>query len=231
MAFEIGTDLVVHSLEAADNATGYDEAILAVGGLPYQTPSLTIGSTLTNVSHRAFVYYIGGTQYTKAANAVGIAPGDDVIPSGKLGVVAFDIGTDGTIHVIEATNNATGYDDSTAAIADLPAVASNHFRIGCFLVSKSDGDFTFGTTELSATNVTYYSLEYFSHQRLGYVTASKSDGDFTFGTTLLDAENTTVAYSPSAYTWWSAYGTYPGYLSLGTGGTITLGSGGTIVLQ
>jgi hypothetical protein len=58
------------------------------------------------------------------------------------------------ILVIEATNNATGYDTSALAIADLPAVASNHFRAGCFLVSKSDGDFTFGTTALNAENTT-----------------------------------------------------------------------------
>jgi hypothetical protein len=115
---------------------------------------LAIGSTVQNVSNLIFMYTIGGILYTKAVDAVGVAPGNDVIPSGKFGAVAIDIGADGTLDVIEATDNATGYDSAVLAVAGLPAVGASHVRVGYVTASKSDGDFTFGTTSLGAANTT-----------------------------------------------------------------------------
>ena len=117
-------------------------------------PGLAIGSTAANVSNVAFTYQIGGVQYSKAAVAAGTAPGNDVIPQSTYGAVAFDIGADGTIDVIEAGDNSTGYASAALAIAGCADAASDHARMGYVTVTKSDGAFTFGTTDLDAANVT-----------------------------------------------------------------------------
>lgn len=118
------------------------------------TPTLAIGSTTTAVSNVAFDYLVNGAPYAKAAVAAGTAPGNDVVPTGTYGAVAFDIGTDGTIVAVEATDNATGYASAALAAAGLPAVAADHARMGYVTASKSDGAFTFGTTALNAANTT-----------------------------------------------------------------------------
>lgn len=117
-------------------------------------PNLAIGSTTTAVATGAFDYSINGTTYSKTAVVAGTAPGNDVVPLGKYGAVAFDIGIDGTIDAIEAPANATGYDTASAAVAALPVPADAHIRIGYVTASKSDGAFTFGTTALNAANTT-----------------------------------------------------------------------------
>lgn len=117
-------------------------------------PGLAIGSTPANVANVAFDFTIAGVQYSKAAVAAGTAPGNDVVPQSTYGAVAFDIGTNGTIDAIEAPNNATGYSSAALAMADLPDPAADHARMGYVTVTKSDGDFTFGTTALNAANTT-----------------------------------------------------------------------------
>ena len=123
-------------------------------------PTLGIGSTATNVANVAFYYSIGGTVYYKAAVAAGTAPGNDVIPTGKFGAVAFDIGVNGTIDAIEAPGNATGYASALLAAAALPAPAADHARMGYVTATKSDGAFTFGTTALNAANSTVAYTDY-----------------------------------------------------------------------
>ncbi|OPY79155.1 MAG: hypothetical protein A4E65_01977 [Syntrophorhabdus sp. PtaU1.Bin153] len=115
---------------------------------------LAIGSTTTAVAHGAFYYAINGVLYLKAADGVGVAPGNDVIPEDKYGAVAFDIGADGTVDVIEAAGNATGYNSAALAAAGLPAVGADHVRMGYVTAMKSDGAFTFGATDLDAENTT-----------------------------------------------------------------------------
>lgn len=117
-------------------------------------PNLVIGSTTANVATGAFDYSINGTTYSKTAVVAGTAPGNDVVPLGKYGAVALDIGIDGTIDAIEAPANATGYATASAAAAALPVPADAHIRIGYVTASKSDGAFTFGTTALNAANTT-----------------------------------------------------------------------------
>jgi len=117
-------------------------------------PGLAIGSTAANVANVAFDYIVDGVQYSKAAVAAGTAPGNDVVPQDTYGAVALDIGTNGTIDVVEAPNNATGYSSAALAVAALPAVADAHARMGWVTATKSDGDFTFGTTDLDAANTT-----------------------------------------------------------------------------
>ena len=117
-------------------------------------PGLDIGTTKPNVASVAFDYTIGGVQYSKAAVAAGTAPGNDVIPQSTYGAVAFDIGTDGTIDAIEAADNATGYASAALAIAGIADPAADHARMGTVTATKSDGAFTFGTTNLDAANTT-----------------------------------------------------------------------------
>jgi hypothetical protein len=118
------------------------------------TPGLAIGSTATAVSNLAFNFRVNGIEYQKAAVAAGTAPGNDVIPQSTYGAVALDIGADGTIDVLEAADNATGYASAALAIAGIAAVAADHVRMGTVTSTKSDGAFTFGTTDLDAANVT-----------------------------------------------------------------------------
>lgn len=133
--------------------TQLNRAIGAVDNL-ITAPGLAIGSTPANVANGAFAFRVNGMPYEKAAVAAGTAPGNDVVPTGLFGAVAFDIGSDGTIDAVEATDNATGYATAAAAVADLPAVATDHVRMGYVTASKSDGAFTFGTTALNAANTT-----------------------------------------------------------------------------
>ena len=123
-------------------------------------PTLAIGSTVQNVSNLAFYYSIGGAVYYKAAVAAGTAPGNDVVPQGKFGAVAFDIGVNGTIDAVEAPANATGYASALLAAAALPAPAADHARMGYVTATKSDGAFTFGTTALNAANSTVAYTDY-----------------------------------------------------------------------
>lgn len=118
------------------------------------SPALAIGSTNTAVASGAFTFDIAGTGYAKAAVTAGTAPGNDVIPKGKYGAVAFDIGADGTIDVVEATNNATGYATAALAVAGLAAAAPAHTRMGYVTAKNADDAFTFGTTALNAANTT-----------------------------------------------------------------------------
>lgn len=115
--------------------------------------TLAVGTDPTQVKTAAFTYNLNGVYYSKTA-VDGTTPGDDVIPEDLYGAIALDIGTDGTIHVTEASANATGYATSALALAGLPTVATNHLRVGTVTAMKSDGAFTFGTTALNAATVT-----------------------------------------------------------------------------
>ena len=59
-------------------------------------PVLVEGSTPTAVANNAFNYSIDGRLYPKPAVTAGTAPGNDVIPDGTFGAVAFDIGVNGS---------------------------------------------------------------------------------------------------------------------------------------
>lgn len=117
-------------------------------------PALAGGSNADDIATAAFVYMIGGKQYSKAAVTTGTGPGNDVVPQNTYGAVALDIGADGTLDAIEAAANATGYASAALAVAGLPAAAAGHARVGWVTVIKTDGAFTFGTTNLNASNVT-----------------------------------------------------------------------------
>lgn len=124
------------------------------GSYPVTKTGLSIGSTATAVASAALDFNIDGVRYSKAAVTAGTAPGNDIIPEDLYGAVALDIGANGTIDVIEAPQNSTGYPTAAAAVAALPAPAASHARLGTVSAMKSDGAFTFGTTDLDAANTT-----------------------------------------------------------------------------
>lgn len=126
-----------------------------VGPSLVSKPTLAIGSTATHVSNAVFDYIIDGIRRTEAILAAGTAPGNDVVLTGQYGAVALDIGANGTVDVIEAAGNADpSYDSAALALAGLATPLPGHVRMGTVVVTKSDGAFTFGTTDLDAANVT-----------------------------------------------------------------------------
>ena len=130
-----------------DTATSTSEHLLT-------TPTLAKGSDVSAVQYAAFSYVINGAAYSIIANTVGIDPGDDIILEDTYGAAAYDIVAAGTISVVEAAANATGYASAALAIAGVPAVATNKARMGYVTAMKSDGAFTFGTTALEVANST-----------------------------------------------------------------------------
>ena len=132
------------------------DAIIATlqGNYIIGVPALAIGSTKPDCATALFHFMIGGKHYIKAAVVAGSGLGNDVIPQAKYGAVALEIGADGTIDAIEAAANAAGYATAALALAGIPAVSANHARVGTVSVIKSDGTFTFNTSDLDVANST-----------------------------------------------------------------------------
>lgn len=122
-------------------------------GSPVTAPGLTLATTKDKLKVSAFTYKILGVTYSKGAED-NISPGSDVIPQNTYGAVALDIDYAGTITAVSATDNATGYASAALAVAGIPACSTSLCRIGWVTVMKSDGAFTFETTEFDAANVT-----------------------------------------------------------------------------
>ena len=117
--------------------------------------SLRIGTVNTAVATEAFTFFVAGVEYTRAAVAAGTAPGNDTIPINLYGAVAFDIGIDGVIDVIEAAGNAAGYATAALAIAGIAAAGAGHVRIGTVTAMRAAaGGFIFGTTALDDADST-----------------------------------------------------------------------------
>ncbi len=137
---------------AANKALTNDILAKLLGSYPVTKTGLAIGSPKASVANAALDYTIAGVRYSKVAAVT--APGNDVVPQATYGAVAFDIGVDGTIDAVEAADNATGYATAALAIAGIPDAATDHARLGTVTATKSDGAFTFGTTDLDAANTT-----------------------------------------------------------------------------
>lgn len=114
---------------------------------------LAIGSTKPNVSTIAFQFHINGVEYNKAAVTAGTALAGDDVPQNKYGAWALDIGINGTIDIVPATANGTGYSSAVLASGALPAVEADHVRLGFVTAMNSAAVFDPGTTELDAATV------------------------------------------------------------------------------
>jgi hypothetical protein len=117
-------------------------------------PLLAIGTTVQNVANIAFDFLISGVKYSKAAVPAGTALAGDAVLQDTYGAWRLEIGANGTIDIVEATANATGYASALLAIAGLPAVSADHASMGVVTAINTGGVFTPGVTGLDAVTVT-----------------------------------------------------------------------------
>jgi hypothetical protein len=117
-------------------------------------PGLAIGTTVQNVAHVAFDFMIGGAKYSKATLAAGTALAGDAVPQDTYGAWRLEIGANGTVDIIEAADNATGYVSAVLAVAGLPDVSADHASMGVVTAISTVGVFTPGATALDAADVT-----------------------------------------------------------------------------
>lgn len=116
---------------------------------------LAIGSSKDSVANSEFTYRINGAVYTKAADSVGVLLSGATVPLSKAGGWALDIDSAGTITIIPATDNGTGYASEVLAKAGIPAiVVADTVRLGTVTVlNTAGGAFIPGTTLLDAVTV------------------------------------------------------------------------------
>ena len=183
-----------HEDMADGEAIVYNEYIDSV----LNSACLSTGTTADQVATKAFQFRVLGVAYTKAAVAAGTAPTATAIPEDTWGLFGFEIGVNGTIDLVDAADNATGYATEALAIAARPSTSASHCIIGYVTVMKSDGAFTGATTEFSADNVTanFYNV---SDVRLtsGGVTPVGSGDSLTSGT-VVESDGTIVSPSTSS---------------------------------
>jgi hypothetical protein len=117
-------------------------------------PWLAIGTTPENVANIAFDFQIFGVKCSKDAVAAGTALSGDDVPAATYGAWRLEIRVDGTIDIVEAADNATGYADAELAIAGLPDVSDGHASMGVVTATNSDAVFSPGVTSLAAATVT-----------------------------------------------------------------------------
>lgn len=115
---------------------------------------LAIGSTKPNVATSACSYIIAGVQYSKAAVAAGTALSGDNVPKNKYGAWALDIDAAGTITIVPASANSTGYSSAALAVTGLPAANAAKVRLGYVTAMNSAAAFVPGTTDLDTATVT-----------------------------------------------------------------------------
>jgi len=147
-------DIVTAGL--ATTTAGLNAAVTALlSNSMVSKPGLAIGSTPANVANLAVTFKLAGVQYSKVAVAAGTAPGNDVVPVDTYGAVALDIDAAGTITVIEAADNVTGYASAALALADIAEPLTAKARLGTVSVIRATaGAFTFGTTSLADGDTT-----------------------------------------------------------------------------
>lgn len=117
-------------------------------------PGLAIGSTAQNVSNVAFNFQVSGIQYPKAAIAAGTALAGDTIPQNLFGAFRLEIGADGTVDIVKAADNVTGYASAALALTGLPDLSDAHVEMGTVSVVNTSAAFIPGTTALDAVGVT-----------------------------------------------------------------------------
>ena len=127
-------------------------AYLSTDDYVLSDPGLTVGSSSAAKLKISNTWYmINGVMYYVASAET--AP-VDTVPINKYGAWALEVGTNGTIDEIGAAANTTGYASAALAVAGLPAVQTDHARLGYATVIHTGADFVGGTTEWSTAGVT-----------------------------------------------------------------------------
>lgn len=111
--------------------------------------AIVTGSTAQNVANSAVEFYINGERYDLAAIAAGTVLTGSDIPQSQYGAWRIEVGANGTVDVIAASDNATGYASASVALADLPSLQADHVSLGTLTIVKSDALFNPGTTAIS----------------------------------------------------------------------------------
>ena len=134
-------------------------------------PTLAIGSVSNaSVINVAFTYRISDYSYSKAADETALS-GEDV-PQSKYGAWRLEIDSDGTISVVEADGNGTGYDTAAQAVRGLGAESGTNCCMGFVTAVNTSGVFDPGMTALDDGDVTatytegYHSTRGVSHTAL-----------------------------------------------------------------
>jgi hypothetical protein len=130
---------------------------LLTGNQIMTAPGLAAGSTADLIAHGTTVFIIGGSAHVLTAAAAGVAWGgtESTVPKDTYGAFRLEVGADGTVDIVEAADNDTGYDSAALALAGLPAIQANHASLGTVTVTHTDaGGFVPDTTELGAEGVT-----------------------------------------------------------------------------
>lgn len=116
------------------------------------SPGLSDHASNPNVTTLAFDYTIDGAQYHKATANTALS--GDNLPTAKTGAWRLEIGADGTIDIIPAADNSTGYASAATALAAIPAVSADHIAVGTVVVANTSGSpFDPGTTNVDAANI------------------------------------------------------------------------------
>lgn len=115
---------------------------------------LAIGSTVQNVANDAFSFYINNVEFSQSANAVGTVLSGDNVPINTYGAWRLEVGENGTVDIIEASGNATGYTTAALAVAGLPVLQFEHAEMGYVTAMDTSGAFVPGTTALNSGTVT-----------------------------------------------------------------------------
>lgn len=116
--------------------------------------ALGIGSDAPKVAYGAFDYHINGQEYSKGESTVGVALSGATVPDAKAGAWALEVDASGTVSIVEAPDNGTGYASAVAALAALPAQTADKARMGTVTIVNNGATFVPGTTDLSAVTVT-----------------------------------------------------------------------------
>jgi hypothetical protein len=112
----------------------------------------------------AFYYDISGDSYYKASAETALS--GDTIPQNKYGAWRLEINSSGTISIVEADDNATGYATPGLAVQGLPVESSTKACMGYVTAMyTAAAGFIPGTTELSASGVTATYTDGFNSSR------------------------------------------------------------------
>ena len=122
-----------------------------VGDNLWTTAALAVGTVGSNIGTGQVTYNINQGQYYKAAAST--TPSNSAVPDGTWGLLQVEIGTNGTIDIMSAAANGTGYSTYAKAVAAKPTIQADHVELGYAVFYTSGANFTPGSTSFSAATV------------------------------------------------------------------------------
>ena len=164
-------------------------------------PALAIGSTATNVANGAFIFMIGGTNYTQAALATGSTfTAAHRVTAGKYGVVLVYVNAAGAISTqvplsTQAYNTAALAHAASDAMLTGAGVNPNIVNIGRILIAAGGADWVANTNNLTngsgLTTATFTSVTSTFQDILTY---DFTAADLTAGRTLIAYKGIMMRY-------------------------------------